>query len=45
MKVQYIYRRNTKVKPHWTMNTHVSNGGKECKTGHVKGRVIARGEG
>jgi hypothetical protein len=27
------------------MNRHLNNEGQECKTGHIKERVIAGGEG
>jgi hypothetical protein len=44
IKVQYVFRENTKVgRTPMNNNRHLSNEGQECKTGHVKRRVIVRG--
>jgi hypothetical protein len=45
IKVHYIYRWDTKVKPHWTINKHQNNKGQECRTGGDKGKVLGEEEG
>jgi hypothetical protein len=41
IKVQHIYRQNTKVNP--LNNEQANHEGQECKTGHVKGRALVGG--
>jgi hypothetical protein len=43
IKVQYIYRKNTKAKPHSKMNRHLKNKGQEYKTSYVKEGTSGRG--